>query len=471
MSRVEASGSLKKKGAKKVDNSSFNKITVKERIIILVIFFILIVIFGVFITREVYVSIKTKEMEAENLAIFISSEIERVCMHTFTLNGIYEALLFTEDEDLIDFPTLSKHLLPDYPSVSCVQLAPYGVVSEIYPFEGNEADFGINLFMHKEKSHEAFITRNDAILTVCGPYALAQGGEGFVGRLPVYFDAEKSEFWGFINVVVPIHDIFDHEDFAILEKHGYNFSIYKIDDETKEKIHIYGDSYESLRKPIAREIKIPNTNWEVALAPDGVWTDVRLCVVLVVMSFLLILAFTFMAVLIIQQYVSNRKLAQLAIIDQLTGLYSRQQAVHTLESEIENLSDNQSHIAVCFIDMNNFKWINDTHGHTVGDEALKWVAGRLSKVAIEDDIVARFGGDEFIIIFRGQHSEDYISLVDQIRMELNAPAQLRDDMVIDISAAVGVAFFPDNGKTVGELIQYADDAMYKEKARMKASAR
>ncbi len=450
---------------------SFRKLSKRGKALVISVFIFMILGFGAFVLRETIVSVNSHKMEAENLAILFGSEIERDCSRTFQLNGIMEALLFADDGAVADFQRLAKNLIPDYPAASCVQLAPNGIVSEVYPLEGNEAVMGHNLFMDPNRSHEAIVTRSSGVLTIGGPYQLKQGGEGFIGRLPVFLDSEKTEFWGFINVVVLVSSILDAIDFTPLSKHGYNFSIYKIDDETGNKLHIYGVDYEKLKNPVSHDLDMPNACWEIAVSPKSSWIDIRLFVVLIVMSLLLILTLSFLAVLVVQQYSSNRKLARLAVIDQLTGLFSRQTAVQTLEREIENSSKTGLHIAMCFIDMNDFKGINDTYGHTKGDAALKWVADQLNRVVRQDDIVARFGGDEFIVIFRGQYTENYDAMADRIREALNAPADLGNGVVIDISAAVGVAFYPDNGTTVESLVQYADDAMYKEKAQMKNTVR
>ena len=450
---------------------SFSKLSKRGKTLVIFVFIVMILGFGAFVLRETVVSVNSHKMEAENLAILFGSEIERDCSRTFQLNGIMEALLFADDGAVADFQKLAKHLLPDYPAASCVQLAPDGIVSDVYPLEGNESVLGHNLFMDANRSHEAVLTRNSGVLTIGGPYQLKQGGVGFIGRLPVFLDSEKTEFWGFINVVVLVSNILDALDFTPLSKHGYDFSIYKIDDETDDILHIYGTDYENLNNPVRHELDMPNARWDIAVSPKNSWIDIRLFVVLVVMSLLLILTLLFLAILIVQQYSSNRELARLAVVDQLTGLFSRQTAVHTLEEEIEKSSRTGLHIAMCFIDMNDFKEINDTYGHTKGDSALKWVASQLNKVVRQDDVVARFGGDEFIVIFRGQYTDNYIAMAERIRKALNAPADLGNGVVINISAAVGVAFYPDNGKTVESLVQYADDAMYKEKAQMKACIR
>ena len=149
----------------------------------------------------------------------------------------------------------------------------------------------------------------------------------------------------------------------------------KVDDATEERVHIYGSEYDTLYKSVRSPLDMPNARWEIALAPEESWVDLRRLVILIVFSVLLVLAVTFLAVLVIQQYMNAHKLAELAKIDQLTGLFSRQSAIHAMEKELENASDG-SRFGLCFIDMNNFKRINDTFGHTTGDAAL---SARLSR--------------------------------------------------------------------------------------------
>lgn len=262
--------------------------------------------------------------------------------------------------------------------------------------------------------------------------------------------------------------LFGHIDLSAIQSRDYKFSIYKVNDTTNQRVYVYGADYNKLYKPISVRIDIPNIHWELAIAPNGYWVNVHLVLVLGTLSLLLICAFTILTMLFLKLRQSNIRLAQLATLDQLTGLYTKQTAIFTLKKEIDYANRNGTQVAVCFIDMNNFKQINDKYGHTIGDSALVKVAKRLMESVRPEDIVARFGGDEFIIIFRGKNTgTDFQSTVDRIKAVLNVPAKLSARVLADISASVGIAVYPTNGNGVEDLIAYADKAMYEEKARMK----
>ena len=262
--------------------------------------------------------------------------------------------------------------------------------------------------------------------------------------------------------------LFGHMNFTALESRDYKYSIYKFDKATNKYLLLYGTDYTLLHKPISVPIDLPDVKWNFAVAPDGHWVNIHLVLVLTTLSLLLICAFTILTLLFLKLRQSNIRLAQLATLDQLTGLYTKQTAIFTLKKEIDYANRNGTQVAVCFIDMNNFKQINDRYGHTVGDTALSKVAKRLLESVRPEDIVARFGGDEFIIIFRGKNTgTDYLTTVDRIKAVLNVPAKLSAHILADISAAVGIAVYPKDGNCVEDLIAFADKAMYAEKARIK----
>lgn len=117
-------------------------------------------------------------------------------------------------------------------------------------------------------------------------------------------------------------------------------------------------------------------------------------------------------------------------------------------------------IGLIFIDIDKFKDINDTLGHKTGDEVLKNVARLLNLAVRDEDVVARFGGDEFLILLPGLSCEEDVKII-STRI-LNSPyrCMLIDESELYLSFSLGASFFPKSGQTIDELITTADEAMY-----------
>jgi diguanylate cyclase (GGDEF)-like protein len=163
------------------------------------------------------------------------------------------------------------------------------------------------------------------------------------------------------------------------------------------------------------------------------------------------------------------KLEYLSTHDELTGLFNRRSFSIKLEYALKKAKRNQTQIAILFLDLDEFKQVNDTLGHTIGDNLLKAVAHRLETSLRESDVLARVGGDEFNIFVDG-----FKSII-----ELQTFAQkLLDDFTepfVDVeneivsSTSIGISLFPNDGEDVETLIKNADLAMYKAKENGKNS--
>ena len=155
--------------------------------------------------------------------------------------------------------------------------------------------------------------------------------------------------------------------------------------------------------------------------------------------------------------------AYLATHDPLTGLSNRLLFNDRLEHAINHSERFNKCISLIFCDLDNFKPINDTYGHAVGDEILKRVAHSLKEILRKDDTVCRFGGDEFVILLEDLHSFEYL---DEILHRINALTHkpcIIDGETIPIGMSIGASIYPDDGVTQEELIKSADSAMYRAK--------
>lgn len=158
----------------------------------------------------------------------------------------------------------------------------------------------------------------------------------------------------------------------------------------------------------------------------------------------------------------NSELNQLALLDHLTQLPNRRAMMQYLEVAIKRSERNGSSLALAFIDVDNFKHINDNHGHQVGDEVLQKIAKRLVAAVRGCDKVARLGGDEFIAIIEDvEDDQDCIAIVERMVSSVRESCNVaHTDMHLSVS--VGVAMYPKSGD-VDALIQAADKAMYRAK--------
>ncbi len=164
---------------------------------------------------------------------------------------------------------------------------------------------------------------------------------------------------------------------------------------------------------------------------------------------------------ITERKATEEKLKHLATHDALTGLPSRVLCLDHIESAIATADRHNEKMAVLFIDLDDFKDVNDTLGHDAGDALLVCVAERLLSCVRAMDTVARIGGDEFIAILSGLKEEKGVNIVvDKIMRSMSLPFHLNDNRVARIGASIGMALYPDHGDTPDQLLKLADQAMY-----------
>ncbi len=167
------------------------------------------------------------------------------------------------------------------------------------------------------------------------------------------------------------------------------------------------------------------------------------------------------------------ELARLASIDSLTGLYNRETLAGRLESTLAEAAAAAAGtpVAVLFVDLDNFKEVNDVKGHFAGDEVLRVVAKRLAARLPSGTIAARWGGDEFVAVLSGPKDAEAVARVGiALRDSLLRPIGIGAESV-RIGATIGIALFPEHGRTQDELIRAADVAMYAGKQEGRARVR
>ena len=160
---------------------------------------------------------------------------------------------------------------------------------------------------------------------------------------------------------------------------------------------------------------------------------------------------------------AEQRLLKLAHFDTLTGLPNRSQFNDSLTHSMRQAAEHHWSLAVLFLDVDRFKNVNDTLGHTIGDELLRQFSSRLVDCLRVRDTIGRFGGDEFAaILMLPEGAQNAVVVVDKIREVLRRPFDLKGHEVT-VTASIGISVFPDDAADPDTLIQYADTAMYRAK--------
>lgn len=174
--------------------------------------------------------------------------------------------------------------------------------------------------------------------------------------------------------------------------------------------------------------------------------------------------------------VSAKKAAQsrlnhLAYHDPLTALPNRMLFTERLRHAMQLAQRSGKKVGVMFIDLDEFKQINDQHGHAIGDQLLRAVAERLSGLVRASDTVARLGGDEFTVVMEDVTSQREIeAVVEKVRQSFEQPFQI-ESQALNVTLSIGVSVYPDNGEDFDAVINNADSAMYRAKREGRNSYR
>lgn len=166
---------------------------------------------------------------------------------------------------------------------------------------------------------------------------------------------------------------------------------------------------------------------------------------------------------------AEERIRELAFHDALTGLPNRLLLVDRLEQAMATSERNNTRVGVLFLDLDEFKSVNDTHGHETGDVLLRHVAQRLSACLRGNDTLSRYAGDEFISVLIDLRSPAEAAAIATRMLEAMSEAFNANGHSVRVGASIGIAVYPEDGATPNQLINHADSAMYRAKGHGKNS--
>lgn len=374
---------------------------------------------------------------------------------------VMDILIHLGRGDISDFDAVAREILQANPSLRNVALAPDGIVRRIAPLETNREAVGHNLFADPARSTEAELARDTGKLTVAGPFRLVQGGEGVAIRQPVYLSGPdgSSRFWGFVIATFTFPDMLREVQFETLATRGYAWELWRPLPETGEKQTLLASGGSPLDSPLINRVDMPNGAWYFALAPVRGWGNAPLVAAHIAVAFALCLLLALLSGLLVNLADKQKAVERLSRTDALTGLPNRRDFLAQLQKAVDAATRDGRQLAVCYLDLDGFKQINDTLGHAAGDLLLTDFADRLRAWLAPGEMAARLGGDEFVTAIRVRDRAHCAERLGGLMALVEQPYIL-ECLELSVTASLGVALAPDDSDEAEVLLVLADKAMY-----------
>lgn len=402
----------------------------------------------------------TMEQLVTEKSIKVNEVISKLLYKTQTL----AALVQQTQGNFHNFDEIAATIVDD-PAIKNVLIAPGGIVSNVYPLEGNEGVIGFDMLSDSAGNREALWAIERRELFFGGPFELIQGGQALVGRMPVFFPQEDGEdaLWGLVSVTLHYPEALAGAELDSLPRQGFAYEIWRInpDDGLRQTIASSSDT-RNLRY-IEKQITILNADWYFRLSPVRTWYQYPETWVLLAAALLV----SIMIGVLTQNNIALRdmkgNLEEMVQRDSLTGCLNRK----GLFFEMNRLLRLEKRFTLYYMDLNDFKHINDTYGHYVGDKVLMEFARRMDRNLDGSHIFARLSGDEFVLLHveREQPDSGMEGFWSKIDQEFEAPVCHEKGMGIYLSFSKGQASFPEDGTVADKILICADQRMYEDKKR------
>lgn len=429
----------------------------KKTIVPLIVFLVGICLLSVF-TYNTNVQIqKDRRTIAKLNVVTYGQRIENDIENEIEITDTLKQVLINGNGQIINFSKIAENLM-SY-SVQSVQLAPNGVVTEIYPEEGNETG-KIDLLKDSKRGEISNYAKDHNITIIQGPIKLKQGGSGLVVRNPIYLEDENGQeyFWGFTIVILRVPEIFEDSTNA-LSKFKYNYRLSREASVLDKKYVEVDANCDKMIRPVTYNLTVGKEKWKLEIMPRAGWSNSTTLYLIFFGGLSLVLLLTGLTIVLFLLDERRVELKELANKDGLTKLYNRYGFDEMAEKMISK--NPKEHCVAVLLDVDDFKLINDMYGHAYGDKALISLSENMQKFFPSSALLGRNGGDEFCILLPNCTMEEVKESL--IEFTKTPKTFSYKGQTYSFCISLGYAEYPNNAIERSQLMRCADTALYEVK--------
>lgn len=429
----------------------------KKTIVPLIVFLVGICLLSVF-TYNTNVQIqKDRRTIAKLNAVTYGQRIENDIENGIEITDTLKQVLINGNGQIINFSKIAENLM-SY-SIQSVQLAPNGVVTEIYPEEGNETG-KIDLLKDSKRGEISNYAKDHNITIIQGPIKLKQGGSGLVVRNPIYLEDKNGQeyFWGFTIAVLRVPEIFEDSTNA-LSKFKYNYRLSREASVLDKKYVEVDANCDKMIRPVTYNLTVGKEKWKLEIMPKAGWSNSTTLYLIFFGGLSLVLLLTGLTIVLFLLDERRVELKELAHKDGLTKLYNRYGFDEMAEKMISK--NPKEHCVAVLLDVDDFKLINDMYGHAYGDKALISLSENMQKFFPSSALLGRNGGDEFCILLPNCTMEEVKESL--IEFTKTPKTFSYKGQTYSFCISLGYAEYPNNAIERSQLMRCADTALYEVK--------
>lgn len=370
-------------------------------------------------------------------------------------------VVISGDGNINKFYDIAANMMDD--SIQSIQIAPNGVVTEIYPEDVNESG-KIDLINDSDRGEISRYARDNDTVIMQGPFELKQGGYGIAVRNPVYLKDENGQksFWGFTIVILKVPEIFS-DSVEALSNFGYKYSLQKCASPWDDMYEwVYGSKKE-LNDPVIYDFDVYGDKWRLEILPKSGFYNNNYLIYMFIGGVIIVLLLTGLIAALIFINENRKNFKKLAVTDTLTGIYNRLGFDDQVEQYMRQ--NPQKHCVMAMLDIDDFKLVNDVYGHAAGDGVLKKLAESMKQYFSKDVILGRNGGDEFSIFMPDCTVVEVKPFLKKFTEETRNFYCKGEAHTFTIS--LGFAEYPVLADDRSQLMHCADKALYEVKMRGK----